>query len=115
VGAGPDPPPPGRLNNGIDGLDQSALLTGQTVKSARDRWFYFHRGALKAVRKDQWKLMLAEKELFDLENDPGEQENVAAEHPEKAGQLLKLAEWAKTNLQPIQAVVENRKDKQTTR
>ncbi|MCA9247466.1 MAG: sulfatase [Planctomycetales bacterium] len=33
--------------------------------------------------------------LFDLSTDPGEQKNVAAEHPEVVERISKLAEWAR--------------------
>ena len=95
----------------IDGVDQSALLTGQADKSARDRWFYFHNGALTAVRKDQWKLFVRSKELYNLETDLGEKNNAAAENPEKVAELQKLTDWAKSNLQPIPEVVGAAKSK----
>jgi arylsulfatase A-like enzyme len=42
------------------------------------------------VRRGRWKLIVkakAEPELFNLENDLGEQKNVAAEHPELVAEL----------------------------
>ena len=128
VAWGPGRIPPGRVNDGIvgtidllptfaalgggklpgygiDGVDQSALLTGKADESARDRWFYFHSGALTAVRKNEWKLFVRSKELYNLEKDLGEQKNAAEENPGKVEELLKLTDWAKSDLRPIQAVV----------
>jgi arylsulfatase len=99
---------------GVDGVDQTALLTGQADKSACDRWFYFLNARLAAVRKDQWKLFVKTKELYNLEKDLGERNDAAKENPDKVEELLKLADWAKTNLQRMEAVVGAPKDKRGT-
>jgi arylsulfatase A-like enzyme len=71
------------------------------------RWRYGDRGYLidtdhqiKAVRTDRWKLIRYPGqdenylELYDLEKDPGELENVADLHPETRDELLhKLKGW----------------------
>lgn len=43
----------------------------------REEKKYFH----SAVRTDRWRLV-HNKELYDIQSDPGEKKNVAAEHPE---------------------------------
>ena len=48
--------PRGRV---IDGLDQSALVTGKTDRSVRSTFYYYYlRNNLQAVRRDKWKLIL---------------------------------------------------------
>ena len=42
----------------IDGLDQSALVTGKANKSVRSTFYYYLRNNLQAVRRDKWKLIL---------------------------------------------------------
>jgi len=71
----------------IDGKDIRPLLLGTAgASSPHDRLFY-HRGtALQAVRSGPWKLF-ANGELYNLEEDLGEQHNVAAQHPEVVARL----------------------------
>jgi len=90
----------------IDGVDQTALLLGKSETGARDNFYYFCQNELHAVRQGKWKLMLPGRkrfygyvkdkgsggvELYDLESDIGEKENVAGEHPEIVAKLLALA------------------------
>jgi len=95
----------------IDGKDQSALITGKTTKSARDTFYYYVQDELHAVRQGKWKLALPDRErfffyatdlvpvespqLYDLEADLFEENDVADEHPEIVKKLLKLAEHAR--------------------
>jgi arylsulfatase A-like enzyme/Flp pilus assembly protein TadD len=45
---------------------------------------------LRGMRTDRWKFILAPKpELYDLEHDPGERENVIDQHPAEADHLQK--------------------------
>lgn len=45
---------------------------------------------LSAMRRDGWKLILApHPELYDLQHDPGEIQNLIANHPAEANQLQK--------------------------
>jgi len=95
--------PDGRI---IDGVDQTALLTGKSAKGARDNFYYFCGANLHGVRKGKWKLLLANRrycygyvkdrgtkgiELYDLESDVGEKKNVAEENPKVVAELQKLA------------------------
>ncbi len=90
----------------IDGVDQTDLLLGKSVRGARDNYYYFFRNELHGVRKGKWKLMLPDRkifpwyvkdrgtkdiELYDLENDIGEKNNIAKQHPEIVTELLKYA------------------------
>ncbi|MGD9857285.1 MAG: sulfatase [Planctomycetaceae bacterium] len=96
-------PPTDRL---IDGVDQTALLLGDSEQGNRHDFFYFSQGELHGVRRGNWKLMLPhrekffgfvkdrgsnEVELYDLESDLGETNNVAASHPELVKDLLAYA------------------------
>jgi arylsulfatase A-like enzyme len=43
---------------------------------------YMNWSELRGMRTDRWKFILAPRpELYDLERDPGEKENVIARHP----------------------------------
>ena len=89
----------------IDGVDQTALLLGDSEKGKRDHFYYFCRNTLHGVRKGRWKLLLAnrknyynyvkdtgsnEMELYDLKSDIGEKRNVVKQHPEVVADLLSL-------------------------
>jgi arylsulfatase A-like enzyme len=84
----------------IDGIDQTDLLLGKR-KTGRD-YFYFNDAG---VRKGQWKYLKANahfhgyavengrtkvEELYDLEVDLGEQNNLAKNFPEKVVELKAL-------------------------
>ena len=84
--------PVGRV---IDGCSLKDVLT-RNAESPRQTMFYYHSGALRAVRWKQWKLHLETSKseqgdgfvkldkplLFNLEQDPGEQYNIADKRPE---------------------------------
>jgi tetratricopeptide (TPR) repeat protein len=51
---------------------------------------YMNWSELRGMRTDRWKFVLAPRpELYDLEQDPGERENVIDKHPAEADHLLK--------------------------
>ncbi|MEQ8847206.1 sulfatase-like hydrolase/transferase [Botrimarina sp.] len=81
----------------IDGVDQTALLTGRSESGARDTFCY-----TTGFRKGKWKYLIADhclfdyarepgrelaEELYDLEADLGETTNVIDQHPEVAAEL----------------------------
>jgi arylsulfatase A-like enzyme len=91
----------------IDGVDQTALLLGNSEAGGRDNFYYFCQNELHGVRKGKWKLILPDRkrfygyvkdkgsrdiELYDLAADIGEKENVADQHPEIVADLRRLAE-----------------------
>jgi arylsulfatase A-like enzyme len=89
----------------IDGVDQTALLLGQSEKGARDHLYYLCRNEMHGVRKGKWKLLLPNRknyygyvkdrgssgmELYNLESDIGEKNNLVQQHPEIVSELLGL-------------------------
>lgn len=73
----------------IDGRDIWPTLAGQATTPHET--FFYHRGnELKAVRSGKWKLHTNQgqpAQLYDLENDMGEQENVIQSNPEVVQRL----------------------------
>lgn len=84
----------------IDGIDQTDLLFGKS-EQGRD-YFYFDQAG---VRQGKWKYLKPDAhfygyaveddrpqvaELYDLDSDVGEQNNLAKKHPEKVKALAKL-------------------------
>lgn len=83
-----------------DGISLLPLIKeGTKVKRDALFWHYphYHGSAWKpgsAIRKGDWKLVVHYEdnrtELFNLESDPGETEDVSAAHPEKCTELKQL-------------------------
>lgn len=102
----------------IDGRDVWPIMSGAAdAKNPHEAFFYFGDGCLNAVRAAQWKLKLPTtlqeeteygkyenpdakipQALYDLANDPGEQKNVAADHPEIVKRLKKLCDGAREDM-----------------
>lgn len=91
----------------IDGRNQRALFGDPAnTKSPYDDsgYLYYFEGHLQAVRAGQWKLRVAkdgpklsstpldQPELYNLDQDPGESKNVAADHPDVIARLMPLIE-----------------------
>lgn len=90
----------------LDGYDLSLLFRDPTAESPRQEMFYWStRAELFAGRKGKWKLHLQQPEpvnygrptepletpeLYDLEMDPGERYELAAQHPEVVAELLQF-------------------------
>lgn len=84
----------------IDGVNIKNLLLNGTELPERDLFWSF--GNKNAIRSGKWKLVTIEKgdktsvELFDLEADLSEKNNLSAANPEITKDLLqKLANWNK--------------------
>ncbi|HJT35157.1 MAG TPA: sulfatase [Pirellulales bacterium] len=107
----------------IDGRDIWPLMSGEPgAKSPHDALFFYWGGELQAVRSGRWKLHFPhvyrsltqgggrggipakyeqrriELSLFDLEADPGESQDVAAEHSDVVNRLQALADRARDDL-----------------
>jgi arylsulfatase len=109
----------------IDGLDISDVVLGRTANSPREvLYFYYGQNSLEALRSGKWKLELPRRyaslngrpgghggmpakyevlamstaELYDLDADPGQKHNVAAQHPDVLKKMLAYAEKAREEL-----------------
>lgn len=109
----------------IDGVDAWDLLSGQSQDSPQEAYFfYFADNQLQGVLYNQWKLVYPHSyqsmngrpggqdgqlgsyetlqvegiELYNLENDVGEQNNVATENPEVIATIEALANEMRTDL-----------------
>ncbi len=93
----------------IDGRDLSPLLFGKSRESQREAHYYFAGYNLQAVRQGPWKLAIAAQaetmgkgatadasgkapRLYHLDQEIGEQTNLAAKHPEVVARLQSLAD-----------------------
>ncbi len=93
-------PPADRI---IDGRDAWPLLSGKPgAVSAHDVLFFYKSNRLQALRSGKWKLDFPEKdkpvELFDMDADISEKNNVADRYPSIVARLSKLAENCRQDL-----------------
>ena len=106
----------------IDGRDVWPVLSNPSrARAPHDALYFYWGNELHAVRSGRWKLHLPhtyqsleragadgapgaymrkeiELSLFDLDADPGETKNVAAENPDIVKELLAIAERARDDL-----------------
>lgn len=108
----------------IDGVDFSSVLLGKTIKSPREVFYYYYdTNSLKAVRYQNWKLVLphstqsyvagvlgkdgkngtsfdvnAKLALYDLSHDPGEVYDVQNQYPEMVKKIMEYVEQARADL-----------------
>lgn len=101
----------------IDGHDISPLLRDPKAKSPHDEHglFYYKNGRVEAVRIGNWKLRISQQgkgtkaktsfELYDLDADIAESQNVAGEHAEVVERMHTFAKTydagLKANSRPI--------------
>jgi len=98
----------------IDGVDQRALVLGESDDSARKTFYYYVRNELQAVRHGKWKLKLPNctenygfqgvqanlpaHQLYDLGADKEEKKDLARENPTVVAMLQKLADRARADI-----------------
>jgi arylsulfatase len=107
----------------IDGVNILPLLKGDSNANPRDHLFYYYGKQLQAVRQGKWKLLFPHEyrsykgvepgknglpgpyskgetgfELYDLENDIGEEHDKAEDYPEVVERLKVLGESARKEL-----------------
>jgi arylsulfatase A len=85
---------------GIDGLSLLPTLTGRGRQPQHPHlyWEFYEQGGSVAARRGPWKAVRLNMattpngpiELYDLTSDPGEQHNVAAQHPEMVARFAQI-------------------------
>lgn len=87
----------------VDGVSMHTALLGGDPPREHDHlyWEFYEQGSAQAVRKGEWKavrqpMFTGEIELYDLSRDPGETTDLAEEHPELVGEILRIMEEAHT-------------------
>ncbi len=73
----------------IDGVDIWSVMAGDPeLVGPRTEFLYFRGLTLEAIRMGDWKLNLADKQLYNLVDDIGESRDISAENPQKVTELL---------------------------
>ncbi len=88
----------GAIPTDIDGISFAPTMLGEEGQATHDV-MYWELGLQQAVRAGDWKLYRRANadgeidivELFNLADDPGEQTNLATDHPEVVRELVELA------------------------
>lgn len=102
-----------------DGVDLTPLLMG-TGESPRDSMLYYRDDRLLAIRQGPWKLHRTTQAgygqakpvehdspvLYQLDHDPSERFDVAAENPEVVAELLRLWEAHQATVVPVPSQLE---------
>jgi arylsulfatase A-like enzyme len=84
------------MPEGTDGQSILPLLLDPATAPPRKPlyWESYDRGFSQAVRFDQWKAVRqgfeGSIELYDLEHDPNEQDNIAATHPQQVNEAASI-------------------------
>lgn len=98
----------------LDGVDLLPYLTGEANGRPHDQLFW-RSGPQHAARVGDWKLVRSPRDqdadmLFNLAEDIGEQQDLAASHPERLKQLqAAFAEWEKGTM-PAQWVRQDQRN-----
>lgn len=102
----------------IDGISFLPELLGKEQPSHDNLyWEFTEQGGKQAVRKGKWKLAKLNifdpsktlVELYNLENDPAEQQNVSEQYPEVLAEMTKLLETERTESELFPLEVFNNK------
>ncbi|MEM8953671.1 MAG: sulfatase-like hydrolase/transferase [Verrucomicrobiota bacterium] len=87
----------------LDGVNLIPYLIGETTGAPHEN-FFWRQGHKTALRNGRWKLLNMTRkepawELYDIENDPSESNNLADTLPERVEQLKK--NWQSVNNQMV--------------
>ncbi len=87
----------------IDGVSYAPTLLGNDSQQQKHNYLYWEfnerKGPIQAVRQNNWKAVKFDQkaiELYDLNKDISEQNNIASQYPEKAKELLYLINNTRT-------------------
>ena len=107
---------------GIDGISYLPVLKGADKNPKQHEYIYYEfyeQGGKQSVMKNGWKLVRLNmskpgklvEELYNLNTDPDESDNIIASNPEKADELRKIAMEARTDSKHFSWKPKNQKKK----
>ena len=84
----------GLMDEGADGVDILPLVTGREGAAWDRKTLFWQSGYYRVVRHEDWKLQVSDNPekawLFNLANDPTEQNDLSSSQPEKLAELNAL-------------------------
>ena len=92
----------GKAPAGIDGISMAPTLSGEKPQTGHPTfyWEFHERGFQQAVRMGEWKAVRLKPgeplELYHLERDPAEKQNVAAANPDVVAKIEAYLKTART-------------------
>ena len=93
----------GEPASGIDGVNLLPYMRGEATGAPSQRIFW-RSGPYRAVRDGDWKLQVSETPdrawLFNLQDDPTEQNDLSAQHPERVAAMRQMIEQQNADLPP---------------
>jgi arylsulfatase len=98
----------------LDGIPFAAELTGRSGEQRRHELLYWELGRQQAVRAGPWKLVRRTNRegsttamLFNLDEDVGEQKDLADTRPEMLERMVELARNARTESEEFPSVYDD--------
>lgn len=91
-------------NNDINGISMIPTMFGDQEKQEQHEFMYWEfnekKGPIQAMRQGNWKLVYyldKQPELYDLNTDIGEENDLADEYPDKLNSMMALLKTARTD------------------
>jgi len=85
---------------GLDGLSMVSTFLGNATEQQQHEYLYWEYQGRQAVRLGRWKgirhRLDQDIELYDLENDIGEQNDVASDHPDVIARIGEIMRSGRT-------------------
>ncbi len=85
---------------GIDGISMLPTFLGQSQKQKQHKYLYWELRGQQAVRMGQWKALRLKPDrkiqLYNLEQDIGESDDVADEHPDIVAKVAEIFKTGRT-------------------
>jgi len=85
---------------GIDGISMLPTFLGQSQKQKQHKYLYWELRGQQAVRMGQWKALRLKPDrkiqLYNLEQDIGESDDVADEHPDIVAKVAEIFKSGRT-------------------
>lgn len=97
--AGVAPPPSARF----DGIDLLPLLRGESVPASERELFWWAGDGRGALRRGDWKLVTTrdgDEELYRLDTDPAETDDLADRHPDRLRELREANQNLRATMPP---------------
>ena len=84
---------------GLDGISILPTMLGREGEQKTHEYLYWEHGTKQAIRKGDWKAVRRKQdkdvEVYHLGDDPGEENDLASQMPEKVAEMAELMKNAR--------------------